>query len=32
MYREGGRKAGSKADYFATSNRTEEWTMGGLAR
>jgi SAM-dependent methyltransferase len=25
MYREGGRKAG----YFATSNRTEEWTMGG---
>jgi SAM-dependent methyltransferase len=29
MYREGGRKAGRKADYFATSNRTEEWTMGG---
>src|ERR1700726_1108110 len=24
MYREGGRKAGRKADYFATSNRTEE--------
>jgi SAM-dependent methyltransferase len=29
MYREGGRKAGRKADYFAISNRTEEWTMGG---
>jgi SAM-dependent methyltransferase len=29
MYREGGRKAGRKADYFATCNRTEEWTMGG---
>jgi SAM-dependent methyltransferase len=29
MYRAGGRKAGCKADYFATSNRTEEWTMGG---
>jgi ubiquinone/menaquinone biosynthesis C-methylase UbiE len=25
MHREDGRKA----DYFATSNRTEEWTMGG---
>jgi SAM-dependent methyltransferase len=25
IYRAGGRKA----DYFATSNRTEEWTMGG---
>jgi ubiquinone/menaquinone biosynthesis C-methylase UbiE len=23
------REAGRKADYFATSNRTEEWTMGG---
>jgi SAM-dependent methyltransferase len=23
------REAGRKADYFATSNRTEEWAMGG---
>jgi SAM-dependent methyltransferase len=23
------REAGRKPDYFATSNRTEEWTMGG---
>ena len=23
------REAGHKGDYFATSNRTEEWTMGG---
>jgi len=23
------REEGRKADYFATSNRTEEWTMGG---
>src|SRR5579863_7658851 len=23
------REAGRKADYFATSNRTEEWTLGG---
>ena len=23
------REAGRKADYFATSSRTEEWTMGG---
>jgi SAM-dependent methyltransferase len=23
------REAGRKADYFATANRTEEWTMGG---
>jgi len=23
------REAGRKGDYFATSNRTEEWTMGG---
>jgi SAM-dependent methyltransferase len=23
------REAGDKADYFATSNRTEEWAMGG---
>jgi hypothetical protein len=23
------REAGRKADYFATYNRTEEWTMGG---
>jgi SAM-dependent methyltransferase len=29
MYREGGRKAGQEADYFATANRIEEWTMGG---
>ncbi len=25
------REAGRKADYFATSNWTEEWTMGGQA-
>jgi SAM-dependent methyltransferase len=29
MYRAGGRKDGRNADYFATSNRTEEWAMGG---
>ena len=23
------REAGREADYFATSNRTEEWAMGG---
>ena len=29
MYREGGRKAGRKTDYFATYNWTEDWIMGG---